>query len=168
MRFNYGRSAAGTRTCVKTEKTTSPSHTITGAIHSGSVLFVQLRKLPSKKEILGQQTFKELIRGAVLGFGKEEWNACIVISSPSIAAAVEDGGCCVEDIDCDAETLALGEAKEKWVDNVDAEFPSLPSGIVGAGAASVDVEIDGEDGPSLAPGKCAGCCSNGDIFCVFN
>ncbi|KAG1169111.1 hypothetical protein G6F36_012123 [Rhizopus arrhizus] len=59
MRFNYGRSAAGTRAHVKTEKTRSPSHTIIGAIHSSSVLFVQLRKPPSKKEILGQQTFKK-------------------------------------------------------------------------------------------------------------
>ncbi|RCH78152.1 hypothetical protein CU098_002169, partial [Rhizopus stolonifer] len=37
----------------------SPSHTIIGAIHSGSVLFVQLRKPPSKKEPLGQQTSKK-------------------------------------------------------------------------------------------------------------
>ncbi|KAG1174993.1 hypothetical protein G6F70_007946 [Rhizopus microsporus] len=59
MRFNYGRSAAGTRARVKTEKTRSPSHTIIGAIHSGSVLFVQLKKPPSKKEILGQQTSKK-------------------------------------------------------------------------------------------------------------
>ncbi|KAG1140519.1 hypothetical protein G6F37_009011 [Rhizopus arrhizus] len=59
MRFNYGRSAARTRARVKTEKTRSPSHTIIGAIHSGSVLFVQLRKPPSKKEILGQQTSKK-------------------------------------------------------------------------------------------------------------
>ncbi|CEP16681.1 hypothetical protein [Parasitella parasitica] len=99
-------------------------------------------------------------------------NACIVISSPSIAAAIADGGCCVEDIGWDAETLALGEAKEKWVDNVDAEFPSSAGGVAGAGAgagaASVDVEIDDEDGPSLAPGKCAACCSNGYIYCVFN
>jgi hypothetical protein len=59
MRFNYARSAAGTRARVKTEKTRSPSHTIIGAIHSGSVLLVQLRKPPSKKELLGQQTPKK-------------------------------------------------------------------------------------------------------------
>ncbi|KAG1092608.1 hypothetical protein G6F42_019158 [Rhizopus arrhizus] len=59
MRFNYARSAAGTRARVKTKKTRSPSHTIIGAIHSGSVLLVQLRKPPSKKELLGQQTPKK-------------------------------------------------------------------------------------------------------------
>ncbi|KAG1441614.1 hypothetical protein G6F56_011398 [Rhizopus delemar] len=59
MRFNYAGSAAGTRARVKTEKTISPSHTIIGVIHSGSVLFVQLRKPPSKKELLGQQTPKK-------------------------------------------------------------------------------------------------------------
>lgn len=50
MRDNWARLAVGTPAPVETDKARTPSHTIIGAIHCTSVIYVSMKKPPAKKK----------------------------------------------------------------------------------------------------------------------